>query len=271
MDRSPPDAARRLRRHDAASCRSDRGVEPTERAGPSAARAGAPRRGAPVARPRAARELDRRRDGGARRPRGRAARADHGHPAPRARSRRGDPRARGAPAGALRPRCVLRHADFRHLDAEARACGAAPAHAVLLDLGLSSFQLERSGRGFSFQADEGLDMPFDRRQPLTAAELVMRTPEPELARIIYQYGEEPAARRIARRVVAARGRAPIRTTRQLADLVAVGDPAAPAAPSHPSRDPARSRRSDRGQRRARQPRGGAPAGPSSWRRAAASA
>jgi 16S rRNA (cytosine1402-N4)-methyltransferase len=71
-----------------------------------------------------------------------------------------------APFGA---RCVLRHADFRHIGAEARASGAAPAHAVLLDLGLSSYQLERSGRGFSFQTDEGLDMRFDRRQRLTAA------------------------------------------------------------------------------------------------------
>jgi 16S rRNA (cytosine1402-N4)-methyltransferase len=126
-----------------------------------------------------------------------------------------------APFGA---RCVLRHADFRHLDTEARACGAAPAHAVLLDLGFSSFQLERSGRGFSFQSDEGLDMRFDRRQPLTAAELVMGTSEPELARILHEYGEEPAARRIARRLVQARGRAPIRTTRQLADLVASAIP-----------------------------------------------
>ena len=126
-----------------------------------------------------------------------------------------------APFGA---RCVLRHADFRHLDAEARACGAQPAHAVLLDLGLSSFQLERSGRGFSFQADEGLDMRFDRRQSLTAAELVMRAPEPELARILHEYGEEPAARRIARRLAEARGRAPIRTTRELADLVASAIP-----------------------------------------------
>jgi 16S rRNA (cytosine1402-N4)-methyltransferase len=126
-----------------------------------------------------------------------------------------------APFGA---RCVLRHADFRHLDAEARACGAAPAHAVLLDLGFSSYQLERSGRGFSFQMDEGLDMRFDRRQPLTAAELVMRAPEPELARILHEYGEEPAARRIARRLVQARGRAPIRTTRELADVVASAIP-----------------------------------------------
>ena len=121
-----------------------------------------------------------------------------------------------APFGA---RCVLRHADFRHLQVEARACGAAPAHAVLLDLGLSSYQLERSGRGFSFQADEGLDMRFDRQQALTAGDLVMRTSEPELARILHEYGEEPAARRIARRLVEARSRAPIRTTRQLADVV----------------------------------------------------
>jgi 16S rRNA (cytosine1402-N4)-methyltransferase len=117
-------------------------------------------------------------------------------------------------------RCVLRHADFRHLDAAAHACGAVPAHAVLLDLGVSSFQLEGGGRGFSFRVDEALDMRFDRGQPLTAAELVGRAPESELARIIHEYGEEPGARRIARRLVEARGRAPIATTRQLADLVA---------------------------------------------------
>ena len=121
-------------------------------------------------------------------------------------------------------RCVLRQADFRNLDAEARTCGVAPAHAVLLDLGLSSFQLERSGRGFSFQRDEALDMRFDTRQELTAAELLRRASEPELAQIIHEYGEEPAARRIARRLVEARVRAPIRTTRHLADLVASAIP-----------------------------------------------
>jgi 16S rRNA (cytosine1402-N4)-methyltransferase len=121
-------------------------------------------------------------------------------------------------------RCVLRHADFRDIDAEARACGAAPAHAVLLDLGLSSFQLERSRRGFSFQGDEPLDMRFDTRQSLTAADLVMRTSEPELARLIHEYGEEPAARRIASRLAQARARMPIRTTRQLAELVASAIP-----------------------------------------------
>jgi 16S rRNA (cytosine1402-N4)-methyltransferase len=117
-------------------------------------------------------------------------------------------------------RVVLRRADFRHLADEAAACGIDAAHAVLLDLGLSSHQLERSGRGFSFQADEPLDMRFDVRQRLTAAELLRTTPEPELARLLATYGEEPAARRIARRLVAARARAPITTTRTLAELVA---------------------------------------------------
>lgn len=121
-----------------------------------------------------------------------------------------------APFGA---RVVLRHADFRHLADEAAACGVDAAHAILLDLGLSSYQLAHSGRGFSFQAEEPLDMRFDTRQRLTAAELLRTTPEPELARLLASYGEEPAARRIARRLVAARARAPITTTRALAELV----------------------------------------------------
>jgi 16S rRNA (cytosine1402-N4)-methyltransferase len=122
------------------------------------------------------------------------------------------------------PRVVLRHADFRDLAAEAAACGIAAAHAVLLDLGLSSYQLEHSGRGFSFRGDEPLDMRFDTRQPRTAADLLRTTPEPELAHLLAAYGEEPAARRIARRLVAARARAPITTTRVLAELVAAAIP-----------------------------------------------
>lgn len=121
-----------------------------------------------------------------------------------------------APFGA---RVVLRHADFRHVADEAAACGVDAAHAILLDLGLSSYQLAHSGRGFSFQAEEPLDMRFDTRQRLTAAELLRTTSEPELARLLASYGEEPAARRIARRLVAARARAPITTTRALAELV----------------------------------------------------
>ncbi|HEV8675226.1 MAG TPA: 16S rRNA (cytosine(1402)-N(4))-methyltransferase RsmH [Methylomirabilota bacterium] len=126
-----------------------------------------------------------------------------------------------APFGA---RVVLRHADFRDIAHEAAACGVEVAHAILFDLGLSSYQLAHSGRGFSFQTDERLDMRFDTRQPLTAADLLRTTPEPDLARLLATYGEEPAARRIARRIVAARGRAPLTTTRALADLVVAAIP-----------------------------------------------
>jgi 16S rRNA (cytosine1402-N4)-methyltransferase len=122
------------------------------------------------------------------------------------------------------PRVVLRQTDFRHLAVEAAACGVDAAHAILFDLGLSSFQLDHSGRGFSFQADEHLDMRFDARQALTAAELVQRSPESELVRLLTTYGEEPAARRIAHRIVAARARRPITTTRALAELVAAAIP-----------------------------------------------
>ncbi len=126
-----------------------------------------------------------------------------------------------APFGA---RVVLRQADFRHLAGEAAACGVSVAHAILFDLGLSSFQLFHSGRGFSFQADEPLDMRFDTRRPFSAADVLRTTPEPELARLLRTYGEEPAARRIARRLVAARARGPITTTRALAELVVAAIP-----------------------------------------------
>jgi 16S rRNA (cytosine1402-N4)-methyltransferase len=126
--------------------------------------------------------------------------------------------------GSFGPRVSLRHADFRHLAAEAAACGIEAAHAILFDLGLSSFQLTRGGRGFSFRLDEPLDMRFDTRQVLTAADLVNHATEPALADLLQAYGEEPAARRIARRLVAARGRAPITTTRVLADVVATAIP-----------------------------------------------
>jgi 16S rRNA (cytosine1402-N4)-methyltransferase len=116
-------------------------------------------------------------------------------------------------------RVRLRHADFRHLSAVAAAAAIPAAHAILLDLGVSSDQLMGSGRGFSFQHDEPLDMRFDRAQPVTAAELLARTPEAELARLLADYGQEPAARRIARRVVGARARTPITTTGALAALV----------------------------------------------------
>jgi len=90
---------------------------------------------------------------------------------------------------------------------------------VALDLGVSSMQLDEPGRGFSFRRDEPLDMRMDTSAGATAAEAVAGADEKTLADVIYELGEDRHARRIARAIVAARARAPITTTGQLADVV----------------------------------------------------
>ena len=109
------------------------------------------------------------------------------------------------------------YADLRRL-----AQGAHLAHVdgVLLDLGLSSWQLEAAGAGFSFQQDEPLDMRFDPNSTgADAAELVNQLSEDELGTLLFQYGEEPRARTIARALVQARQASPIRNTGQLVKLL----------------------------------------------------
>jgi 16S rRNA (cytosine1402-N4)-methyltransferase len=91
-----------------------------------------------------------------------------------------------------------------------------PVHGILLDLGLSSMQLEGSGRGFSFQHDDPLDMRFNPDQKITAADILNQSPEARLADIFRTYGEEIHSQRIAREIIRAR---PIGTTRQLAHLI----------------------------------------------------
>jgi 16S rRNA (cytosine1402-N4)-methyltransferase len=93
------------------------------------------------------------------------------------------------------------------------------ADGVLLDLGVSSMQLDDAERGFSFRNDGPLDMRMNPHDELTAADVVNRTREEELADLIYQLGEERASRRIARAIVRARERAPITTTGELARIV----------------------------------------------------
>jgi 16S rRNA (cytosine1402-N4)-methyltransferase len=113
-------------------------------------------------------------------------------------------------------RSRLVHGDYREIPtllAGERAAG------ILLDLGISSAQLDAPERGFSFQAQGPLDMRMDRSRGETAAEVVNRTPEPALADLIYRYGEERASRRIARAIVEARRRARIETTTTLAEIV----------------------------------------------------
>lgn len=96
---------------------------------------------------------------------------------------------------------------------------------LLLDLGVSSPQLDEPRRGFSFLRDGALDMRMDRRQPRTAAQWLARAGEREISDVLHRYGEERHARRIARAIVAARKEAPIETTGRLADIIAAANPA----------------------------------------------
>jgi 16S rRNA (cytosine1402-N4)-methyltransferase len=118
-----------------------------------------------------------------------------------------------------RGQAKLVQSNFSRLDEVAREEGFWEADGVLLDLGVSSMQLDTPERGFSFRAEGPLDMRLDPRGGETAADLVNELPENELADLIYKYGEEPASRRIARRIVEARSAGPIRTTLDLEKIV----------------------------------------------------
>ncbi len=114
-------------------------------------------------------------------------------------------------------RALLRQASFAELRTAIEAVSWDQVDGVLLDLGMSSMQLEDPQRGFSFQQDGPLDMRFDPSAPETAAELVNNLRAGELADLLTRFGEEPRARRVAQAIVAAR---PITTTGRLAEVVA---------------------------------------------------
>ena len=127
--------------------------------------------------------------------------------------------ARGAGLAARYPgRLHLVHGNFADLLALLAAHGVTALDGVVLDLGVSSFQLDDPARGFSFRTEGPLDMRMDRAGP-TAAELVNTVPERALADILFTFGEERASRRIARAIVAARALAPIETTARLAEII----------------------------------------------------
>jgi 16S rRNA (cytosine1402-N4)-methyltransferase len=108
---------------------------------------------------------------------------------------------------------------FSHLAEVCERLGVEAIDGVVMDVGVSSMQLDQAERGFSFRLDGPLDMRMGDRG-LTAADVIARVSETELADIIYLYGEERHSRRIARAIVAARQEAPISTTRVLAEIVA---------------------------------------------------
>ncbi|HEY8291516.1 MAG TPA: 16S rRNA (cytosine(1402)-N(4))-methyltransferase RsmH [Thermomicrobiales bacterium] len=118
-------------------------------------------------------------------------------------------------------RLTLRHANFAAMIEEAAAIGwqTGTVATILLDLGLSSFQLGDAARGFSFMQEGPLDMRFDTMGGLTAAEIVNTWDEIALADLFWAYGEEPASRRVARRIVEQRATRPYETTLHLADTV----------------------------------------------------
>jgi 16S rRNA (cytosine1402-N4)-methyltransferase len=118
-----------------------------------------------------------------------------------------------------RDRVDLVHADYRALDAVLESRGVTRVDGALADFGVSSLQLDEPGRGFSFQRDDPLDMRMDRSTGETAAELVARSSEEELADAIFAFGEERFSRRIARAIVNARRGQPIVTTGRLAAIV----------------------------------------------------
>jgi 16S rRNA (cytosine1402-N4)-methyltransferase len=110
--------------------------------------------------------------------------------------------------------------------------GVTAIDGVLLDLGVSSYQLDTPDRGFAYNSDAPLDMRMDERNPLDARRVVNEYSEAELKRILFEYGEERFAPRIAANIVAARQKAPIETTGQLVDIIKGSMPAAAREGGH---------------------------------------
>jgi 16S rRNA (cytosine1402-N4)-methyltransferase len=130
--------------------------------------------------------------------------------------------------GSAAPRITLVNEAFSSIASYVKP---ASVDGLLADFGVSSLQFDEAGRGFSFQADGPLDMRMDTRSGPTAAQVVNEENEPELANLIYEYGEERRSRRIARAIV--RGR-PVTTTGQLARIVAQAAPAMKQERIHPA-------------------------------------
>ena len=134
-----------------------------------------------------------------------------------------DPRAverlRASPAMAAK-NCMVEHGNYAELGSIARRHGITGIDGLLLDLGVSSEQLDDPARGFSFMADGPLDMRMDFSRGETAADLVNGSSEQELVDMLRELGEEPRARHVAKAIVATRRAGPIETTAQLAALVA---------------------------------------------------
>jgi 16S rRNA (cytosine1402-N4)-methyltransferase len=144
-----------------------------------------------------------------------------------------DPQAIAAGRALDDARLTLIHSTFSRLQERLNGFGVTAVDGVLLDLGVSSPQLDSAERGFSFRFDGPLDMRMDPSVGESAAQFLARASEREIGEVIRDYGEERFAKQIARAIVAARARGPLRTTRELAALVA-----AAVRTREPHQDPA---------------------------------
>lgn len=117
------------------------------------------------------------------------------------------------------------HTNFKDLAQVCMARGIRHVDGLLLDLGVSSYQLDTADRGFSYQADAPLDMRMDMQNPLTARQIVNEYSEEELRRILFEYGEERFSSRIASNIIRARESAPIETTGELVEIIKRSIPA----------------------------------------------
>ena len=144
-----------------------------------------------------------------------------------------DPQAVAAGGDIDDGRFRMLHGRFSRLREIAAGAGLARADGILLDLGVSSPQLDDPARGFSFRYDAPLDMRMDPGAGISAADWLARASEGEIREVIRNHGEERFAKQIAAAIVAARARGPVGTTRQLAAIVAKAVPA-----REPSQDPA---------------------------------
>jgi len=131
-------------------------------------------------------------------------------------------------------RVLVRQAPFSQLARVLAECGGGPAQFILADLGVSSPQLDRAERGFSFLRDGPLDMRMDPEQGMSAAVWLARATADEIAQVLRDYGEEREARRIARAIVERRSTGPLTRTSQLAELIAELLPRARSQNIHPA-------------------------------------
>lgn len=132
----------------------------------------------------------------------------------------------------LGERASVHRSNFRYIREVCMDAGVTAIDGVLLDLGVSSYQLDTPDRGFAYNSDAPLDMRMDERNPLDARRVVNEYSEAELKRILFEYGEERFAPRIAANIVAARQKAPIETTGQLVDIIKSSMPAAAREGGH---------------------------------------